>query len=64
MENQKIVDPKPKNEVVFDPKPKNEIAERFTDRLYEVPITSGMPIGLLLTLTYSEAGTVLSPVSR
>ena len=60
-----IEDIKPKNEAVIDVLPKNlmGVGESLGDQLYEVVLGAGMPIGLLLTLTYPSAGTVQSSFS-
>ena len=60
----KAVGVKPKNLEARDVKPKMEggvIAEY--DRLYDVTLAAGQPMGLLLTLTYPTAGTVQSSKS-
>lgn len=64
--NQAVVDRKPFNKVVVNPKPLMTSHSIFeTEQLFQVIIRPGMPIGgLLLALTYTQGGTVMSPVTQ
>ena len=54
----RIIDVKPKAGVMIDVKPKlGNLGENYT-RSYQVVLSAGQPIGLLLTLTYPTIGTV------
>ena len=63
--NEAVIDVLPKNKLVEDILPKNlmGVGESLGDQLYTVVLGAGMPIGLLLTLTYPSAGTVQSSFS-
>lgn len=55
-----VEDTKPKMEAVFDAKPSVLINTTLASRGEERTLGAGMPIGLLLTLTYPEEITVTS----
>ena len=57
-----IIDAKPKNEVVLDYKPKVEIKGALAYQSYFSTIEKGMPMGLLLVLTYPETITFQTPI--
>jgi len=60
----RIVDYKPKIEAITDYKPKAVVGKiGLTERLYEVSVAAGMPMGLLLSLTYPSAGTFISSIT-
>ena len=57
-----IIDAKPKNEVVLDYKPKVLINRPLAYQYYSSTITKGMPMGLLLALTYPTTVTFQTPI--
>lgn len=58
--NRLVFDETPKNKLVFDEKPNTANMKGEITRSYNVVINAGMPIGLLLTLTYPiNVGTVI-----
>jgi hypothetical protein len=59
--NNTVLDIKPVNEKIISNTPKNNgVDNTFTDQLFEVTVTAGMPMGLLLTLTYPSTATYIS----
>ena len=61
--NQSVIDIKPRNNLVLDIKPKmKEMTIPIEqERFYSVTVNAGQSMGLLLTLTYKEGFTNLSP---
>ena len=57
--NNLVFDEVPKNRLVFDEKPNTSNMKGELPRGFSVVLFAGMPIGLLLTLTYPIAGTVV-----
>ena len=58
--NLTAIDILPENNAVIDILPKNMTINSTTEQYYSVVLGRGMPIGLLLALTYPAAGTVSS----
>ena len=62
--NEAIIDFKPQNEAVIDVLPKmRQFATSDTEQYYTIVIGRGMPIGLLLALTYPSNITISSSYS-
>ena len=61
--NISAIDILPKNEAVIDVLPKNMAIDPTTEQYYSVVLGRGMPIGLLLALTYSQDITINSSYS-
>ena len=57
------ISPKPNTMVAYDPKPNMSSVISLNELYYPVTVTAGMPMGLLLSLTYKDGFTIQSSYS-